>query len=74
MITNEIYEILNMHDQNFNFYDYIAVYDICDFLDNIARIPYLLHVEDLDESTGFCAIAFIESNEPKLITFKYYLN
>ena len=74
MITNEIYKILKTHDQNFNFYDHIAVYDICDFLDNIARIPYLLHEEDINEIAGFCAIAFIESNEPKLITFKYYLN
>ena len=73
MITNEIYKILKTHDLNFGFYDHIAVYDICDFLNHIVKIPYLLHEEDMDK-TGFCAIAFIESNEPKLITFKYYID
>lgn len=72
-IVNEIYSILDDYEtEGLDLYSYGATNAITDYLNNYAKVEYLLaYSEWPNEEGGICAVSFIENGHPQLVLFDY---
>ena len=72
-IVNEIYTILDDYEtEGLDLYNFGATDAIADYLNNYAKIEYLLCCSEWpNEEGGACAVSFVDGGHPQLVLFDY---
>lgn len=73
VIVNEIYSILDDYEtEGLDLYNFGATDAITDYLNNYAKVEYLLACTEWpNEEGGACAVSFVENGHPQLVLFDY---
>lgn len=72
-IVNEIYSILDDYEtEGLDLYNFGATDAITDYLNNYAKVEYLLNCTEWpNKEGGVCAVSFVENGHPQLVLFDY---